>query len=118
MCASLADCELRAVALLLVASQSLASPHRPHAAARQPHSQQPQSQGPALPRQPSAASAPRLSRQLSPPSPPSPPRAKARPRARLPNPRQPHSQAGGAHWSCATGQTRQLCQPRARSTLA
>ncbi|GFH17406.1 hypothetical protein HaLaN_14037 [Haematococcus lacustris] len=40
-----------------------ASPHRPHAAARQPHSQQPQSQGPAFPSQPSAAS-----RQLSPPS--------------------------------------------------
>ncbi|GFH16557.1 hypothetical protein HaLaN_12996 [Haematococcus lacustris] len=39
--------------------------------------QQPQSLGPALPRQPSAASAPRLSRQLIPPS---PPRAKARPR--------------------------------------
>ncbi|KAJ9517893.1 hypothetical protein QJQ45_004177 [Haematococcus lacustris] len=43
------------------------SPHRPLAAARKPHSQQPQSLGPALPCQPSAASAPRLSqRQLSP----------------------------------------------------
>ncbi|KAJ9507338.1 hypothetical protein QJQ45_006316 [Haematococcus lacustris] len=48
-----------------------ASPHRPHAAARKPHSQQPQSQGPGLPRQPSAASAPRL-------SPPSPLRAKGK----------------------------------------
>ncbi|KAJ9507764.1 hypothetical protein QJQ45_019319 [Haematococcus lacustris] len=35
----------------------------PHAAARKPHSQQPQSQGPALPCQPSAASTPRLSTQ-------------------------------------------------------
>ncbi|GFH16831.1 hypothetical protein HaLaN_13334, partial [Haematococcus lacustris] len=26
--------------------------------------------------------------------------------------------AGGARWSCATGQTRELCQPKARSTLA
>ncbi|KAL6749020.1 hypothetical protein V8C86DRAFT_2860571, partial [Haematococcus lacustris] len=26
--------------------------------------------------------------------------------------------AGGARWSCAGGQTRELCQPRARSTLA
>ncbi|GFH11844.1 hypothetical protein HaLaN_07414, partial [Haematococcus lacustris] len=81
-----------------------ASPHRSHAAARRPRSQQPQSQGPALPRQPSAASAPRLSRQLSPPS---APRAKAR--ARLPKLSQHHSLAGGwtglecsskhaAHW--------------------
>ncbi|GFH22717.1 hypothetical protein HaLaN_20227 [Haematococcus lacustris] len=60
-----------------------ASPPRPHAAARQPHRQQPQSQGPALPCQPSAA---RLSqRQLSP----------TRPRARLLKPSQHHSQAGG-----------------------
>ncbi|KAJ9525630.1 hypothetical protein QJQ45_003351 [Haematococcus lacustris] len=45
-----------------------AGPHRPPAAARQPHRQQPQSQGPAHPSQPSAASAPRLSQgQLSPP---------------------------------------------------
>ncbi|KAJ9528989.1 hypothetical protein QJQ45_000554 [Haematococcus lacustris] len=26
--------------------------------------------------------------------------------------------AGGGHWSCATGQTRELCPPRARSTQA
>ncbi|GFH23188.1 hypothetical protein HaLaN_20766, partial [Haematococcus lacustris] len=80
-----------------------------------PWSQQPQSLVPALPRQPSAASVPRLSRQLSPPS---PPRARARARARLPKPSQHHSQAGGARWSCATGQTRELFQPRARNTLA
>ncbi|GFH25579.1 hypothetical protein HaLaN_23565 [Haematococcus lacustris] len=37
---------------------------------------------------------------------------------KLPKPSQHHSQAGGARLSCATGQIRQLCQPRARSTLA
>ncbi|KAJ9523118.1 hypothetical protein QJQ45_023891 [Haematococcus lacustris] len=41
-------------------------------AGRQPHSQQPQHLDPALPCQPSAASAPRLSRQLSPPAKPEP----------------------------------------------
>ncbi|KAJ9522101.1 hypothetical protein QJQ45_005181 [Haematococcus lacustris] len=46
-----------------------ATPHSPHAAARQPHSQQPQNVDPALPRQPST---PRLSRQLSPPAKPAP----------------------------------------------
>ncbi|GFH11583.1 hypothetical protein HaLaN_07103, partial [Haematococcus lacustris] len=76
-------------------------------AATRPHRQQYQSQGPALPRLPGVASAPRLSRQLSLPSAP-----------RLSKPSQHHSQAGGAHWSFAGGQIRQLCQPRARGTHA
>ncbi|GFH14385.1 hypothetical protein HaLaN_10427 [Haematococcus lacustris] len=82
----------------LVAEQELpqrvwppASPHSPHAAARTPHRQQPQSLGPVLPFHPSAGSAPRPSRQVSLPS---PPMAKDRPRARLPKPSQHHSQAG------------------------
>ncbi|KAJ9531126.1 hypothetical protein QJQ45_000879 [Haematococcus lacustris] len=50
----------------------------PQAAARKPRRQQHQSLGPSLPPQPSAASAPRLSRQLSPPSPPRQGKAKGK----------------------------------------
>ncbi|KAJ9529002.1 hypothetical protein QJQ45_007071 [Haematococcus lacustris] len=64
-------------------------------AAKQRRLQPPQSLGPALPCQPSAASALRLSRQLSPPSPP-----RARPKARLPKQSQPpaRQRIGDSRW--------------------